>query len=135
MTIKTLLAAALNVVLVLGLRAQDKPLEAWWLHATFRPTETTYESLPVTEIDPSWVGIAMLSYALLPPEARADLGWMRRGGFDFTVTDFFKRTSVTDRATTGVFEDREGHKGRFLLVLEKPKDGRWKVAFLHKESG
>jgi hypothetical protein len=114
---------------------QDKPVEAWWLHASFSPTETAYESLPVSEINPNWIKIAILSYASLPPDAKEDLGWMHQEGFAFQVDDYFKQERLSDRELCGVFEDHKGRRGRFLLVLEKPNSGRWKVAFLHQEVG
>jgi hypothetical protein len=115
--------------------AQDRPIEAWWLHATFSPTETQYESLPVSAIDPKWTKIAILSYFSLPPDAKEDIRWMQEDGFVFQVDDYFRPDEMSDRELCGVFEDREGHRGRFLLVLERPKVGDWKVAFLHQELG
>jgi hypothetical protein len=126
-----------TVLLLLGatLIAQGKPDEAWWLHASFTPSETAYESLPVTALNQSWVKIAVLGYASLPPDAKEDFNWMHRDGFHFQLDNYFKRKEVTDRELCGVFEDREGRKGRFLLVLEKPGSGAWKVAYLHSEIG
>ncbi len=129
------MAACLILVAGIILAAQEKPAEAWWLHADFAPSATAYDSLPVSEINPEWVKVTVLSYASLPSEAKSDIEWMRRGGFGFQVDDYFKQKGLSDRELCGVFEDRNGRKGRFLLVLEKPQDGRWKVAFLHKEMG
>jgi hypothetical protein len=117
------------------LTAQNKPIEAWWLRATFLPTQTAYESLPVSAISPDWVRISILSYDSLPPDAKNDLGWMRRDGFKFQVDNYFKREGLADRVLCGVFENRNGEKGRFLLVLEKAKEAQWRVAFLHQELG
>jgi hypothetical protein len=129
-----LAAAAIIAMAAFVLPAQDKPTEAWWLHATFTPTETAYESLPVSDIAPDWVKIKVLSYGSLPPEAKEDLPWMHRDGFVFRVDNYFKRKGL-ERELCGVFEDRNGRKGRFLLVLEKPAAGSWKVAFVHQEVG
>jgi len=60
---------------------------------------------------------------------------MRRDGFGFQVDDYFKQEGLSDRELCGVFEDRNGRHGRFLLVLQRPKNGPWKVAFLHRELG
>lgn len=129
------LTFGLGILAALVSTAQDKPFEAWWLRATFLPSKTAYESLLATDISPDWVKISMLSYASLPSEAQADLGWMHRDGFDFRVDNYFKRTNLSDRVLCGVFEDRAGHKGRFLLVLERADKGPWKVSFLHHEIG
>lgn len=119
----------------LPLPGQDKPIEAWWLTATFTPSQTAYESLSVKEIDPAWERIAILNYDSLPRDAKPDLDWMHKEGFVFQVDNYFKRTGKTDREICGVFEDQSGQKGRFLLVLEKTGSSPWKVAYLHRENG
>jgi len=118
-----------------ALKAQETPVEAWWIRANFTPTELAYESMPVSEINRDWVKISILSDASLPPKAKADLGWMHREGFAFEVDNYFRRKGLSDRELCGVFEDRDGRKGRFLMVLEKSKGRKWKVAFLHTEIG
>jgi hypothetical protein len=130
-----LLAPAIAVLVMRAEPGQEKATEAWWLTVTFTPSQTAYESLLVREIDPNWVKMTVLSYAVLPPEAKADLAWMHRDGFAFQVDNYFKRPGVADRELCGVFEDQAGHKGRFLLVLEKKGAGPWKVAFLRQDAG
>lgn len=132
---RIVLALTVGLMVAWASRGQDKPNEAWWLNATFMPSQTAYGSLSVKEINPDWVKISLLSYDSLPSDAKPDLNWMRRDGFAFQVDNYFKRTGTTDRALCGVFEDQSGHKGRFLLVLEKVGHGPWKVAFLHREVG
>jgi hypothetical protein len=114
---------------------RQRPVEAWWLSARFSPTATTYESLPVTKLDPSWVKVSFLDYDILPRDSQDDVGWMRRDGFVFRVDNFFVLKGATNRVSTGVYEDRTGRRGRFLLVLQKSTGGGWQVAFLHKEPG
>ena len=60
---------------------------------------------------------------------------MRRDGFRFIATNVFHRNQLADRVVTGVYEDRSGTKGRFVLVLEQQPGKAWKVADLHKEPG
>jgi hypothetical protein len=132
---RRLLILAFGVIAGCVLQGQEKPLEAWWLNAMFTPAQTAYESLGVRDINPEWVKMSVLSYANLPPEAKADLGWMRRDGFVFQVDNYFKRKGLVDRELCGVFKDRAGREGRFLLVLERAAKGPWKVAFLHQEGG
>src|SRR5215470_5918890 len=115
---KALVLLAFGLMAACASRSQEKPIEAWWLNAAFTPSETAYESLPVNEINPSWVKISVLSYASLPPDAKSDLAWMHKDGFVFQVDNYFKRRGVVDRGLSGVFEDKAGQKGRFLLVLE-----------------
>jgi len=134
-TIKALLTLAFGLIVTCVGQAQQKPIEAWWLNATFTPSQTAYESLPVKEINRDWVKMSVLSHALLPPDAKPDLKWMRRDGFVFQVDNYFKRPGVVDRELCGVFEDQAGHQGRFLMVLERTGAGPWRVAFLHQEPG
>ncbi len=134
-TTKPLLVLAFGLIAACASPAQEKPIEAWWLNATFTPSQTAYESLPAKKINPNWVKMSVLSYALLPPDAKSDLGWMRRDGFVFQVDNYFKRQGVADRGLCGVFEDQAGRKGRFLLVLERTGTGPWRVAFLHQQAG
>jgi len=122
-------------VFAVSISTAQEPVDAWWLHAKFVPNDTEYQSLAVAKINPNWLKISILSFAALPPESRADVIWMHRNGFDFEVADFFKRKNLIDRELCGVFEDRAGRKGRFLLVLERRDAGPWKVAFLHQEYG
>lgn len=115
--------------------AQEKAIEAWWLNAKFTPSQSDYESLAAKEIDPKWAKLSVLSYEVLPKEAQTDFSWMHHGGFVFQVIDYFKRSGIADRELCGVFEDKDGHQGRFLLVLEKVGSGPWKVAFLYQQPG
>jgi hypothetical protein len=133
--VRVLLALGFFVFTSSTLGAQEKPVEAWWLTVTFTPSETGYESLPVSEINPNWLKLTILNYDSLPPDAQPDLGWMHRDGFHFQIDNYFKRRNLEDRELCGVFEDQLGQKGRFLLVLERIKKGSWKVAFLHQEIG
>jgi hypothetical protein len=132
---KPLFAVAFGLTVACALSAQEKPIEAWWLNATFTPSQTVYESLPANEINRNWVKMSVLNYAALPSDAKSDVDWMHRDGFVFQIDNYFKRKGVVDRELCGVFEDRAGHKGRFLLVLERTVTGPWKVAYLHQQDG
>jgi hypothetical protein len=79
--------------------------------------------------------MSVLSYESLPKEARADFDWMHADGFTFQVDDYFKLKGLADRVVCGIFENRTGKQGRFLLVLEKRVGEPWKKAFLHEEAG
>ena len=115
--------------------AQQKPVEAWWLTAQFSATSADYDSVPVAAINPEWVKVSILDYTSLPPEAKDDLLWMRREGYTFRTDNQFRRKGASDREVVGVYEDRKGRKGRFLLVLERFNKSPWKVAFLHQDPG
>jgi hypothetical protein len=124
--------ALLTISLATG---QDKPIEAWWLNTTFAVSETSYDSVPIKAIDPSWVRISILTYPKLPADAKADFSWMRHDGFVFETDNQFSRKGENDRELCGVYEDRDGRKGRFLLVLERVAEGPWNVAYVHREAG
>jgi hypothetical protein len=115
--------------------AQERPLEAWWLQARFSADSTNYMGVDISTIDPNWVKMTVLSYKRLPAEAKSDLGWMRKGGFAFVKEGHLSHKRFVERAAVGVFEDRFGNGGRFLLVLRKDTSGAWKKVFLHKEIG
>src|SRR5215472_12769512 len=99
-TIVPSIAFALGFLVSRLMAIQARPVEAWWLNATFQATETSYESLAVTDIDSTWVRMSALGYASLPAEAQSDLGWMRRDGFVFVVDTVSKRPGIIDRAVT-----------------------------------
>jgi hypothetical protein len=113
----------------------QQPTEAWWLQAVFPVNNTGYGSLKAQDINPAWTKMSVLSYGSLPAEAASDLSWMHKDGFMFETEDFFRRPGVTDKEICGVFEDKSGRQGRFLLVLEKSGPASWKVAYLHEERG
>jgi hypothetical protein len=128
-----LLATALLTSHVLC--AQQPSGQAWWVGATFSPRSSSYESLAANQISPDWEKFTILSYAELPPNSKQDLHWMQSEGFMFQTDNFFKSPAIQDRELVGVFRDRAGSSGRFLLVLQKQGHGPWHVAFLHEERG
>ena len=107
---------------------------AWWLTERFKPAATAYEGLSARDIHPAWARFSVLTYAMLPPAARADVAWMRREGFAFEKDGDFNGDGRSDRALAGVYRDKAGRTGRFLLVLERQGD-KWRKAFLHTEPG
>jgi hypothetical protein len=109
--------------------------EAWWLQAVFPVRNTGYDSLKAEYINVAWTKMSVLSYASLPNIASPDLSWMHKEGFTFETDNFFRRPSVTDKEICGVFEDKSGRQGQFLLVLEKSGSDSWNVAFVHEERG
>jgi hypothetical protein len=113
----------------------QQPTEAWWLQAVFPVNNMGYNSLKTKDISPEWTKMSVLSYGSLPAEAASDLSWMHKDGFVFETENFFGRHGVTDKEICGVFQDKSGRQGRFLLVLEKSDPGSWKVAYLHEERG
>jgi hypothetical protein len=135
-----LLRVAIGVSFLVSLMgfagASEAPAEAWWLNSTFEPAQTEYAGISASEIHPDWVKLTVLSYELLPAVAHGDLVWMKGGGFVFVKEGHFGDKSVVRRAAAGVFRDRSGHVGRFLLVLQHgTNESIWKKVFLHQEIG
>src|SRR5215471_1265459 len=118
-------ASVFIITLLWSAVALGKALEAWWLGVTFQPTQTSYEGLLVRDIDPEWTKLSVLDFSLLPGEAKEDVGWMRRDGFEFVHNGDLNRNGHPDRILCGVFETTQGQKGRFLLVIEKNDSGAW----------
>jgi hypothetical protein len=110
-----------------GIFAQEL---AWWVTARFTPSQTAYGNLRIADINPSWDKLLVLDDASVLAQAKPDLVSMSRDGFAFQVNNFFKRPGISDREITGVYQDKSGHSGRFLLVLERAGTGPWKVAYL-----
>jgi hypothetical protein len=71
----------------------------------------------------------------MPTEAKADFGWMRKKRFAFQVDQYFKRPGLEDRELCGVYETRDGKRGRFVLVLERRPGSSWKAAFVEQLPG
>ena len=117
-----------------GALSQDRPLEAW-LRVEFPATETSYQGVDISALEPRWQKIGVLSYGVLPSDANDDIGWMRKEGFAFVKEGNLGAKGFVDRAVVGVFKDRSGNGGRFLLVLRKEPSGAWKKLFLHQEPG
>ena len=122
--LRTILCA---LVVAAGISAQEL---AWWVTARFTPSQTAYENLRTADINPNWDKMLVLDDVRVPPHAKPDFPSMSRDGFAFQVDNFFKRPGISDREITGVYQDKSGHHGRFLLVLERAGTGPWKVAFL-----
>src|SRR4051812_4863056 len=94
---KFLFALAMGMFFCASL-AQERPAEAWWINVIFTPSETSYRSLSIKNINPEWIKMSVLNEVSLPPDARADLEWMHREGFVFQADNYFKRRGKSDRA-------------------------------------
>lgn len=128
------LSIAAALVCLAGVPSPAVAQDAWWLTEKFTPTQTSYEGLSATDIHPQWEKFSVLSYATLPPVAQSDVGWMKKEGFGFEKEGDFNRNGRRDRAVAGVYRDKAGRSGRFLLVVEQ-QQGKWVKTFLHTEPG
>ena len=106
---------------------------AWWVNIEFKPTDTIIEGMPVAEIDNSWKYATLLKRSIIPKMAldsdRFDP--MTEYNYKFTIEKDINKNGVLEKIVTGVFEDKNGNKGRFFLILEKSK-GKWIKLYLYK---
>jgi hypothetical protein len=134
-------AAAKSMVLVaffallLGSCSKSSALQitdAWWLTEEYAATETKIESIPVGQLNKEWVRASVLSKARLSPEGQDYLKKRLKEKQDvyFVLRDDFNKDGVQDEALVGVYETKEGKKGRFLLILSHTQDQKWKKDYL-----
>ena len=129
------IAQVVLFALLLGSCSKSSALQityAWWLTEEYAATETEIESIPVGQLDKEWVRASVLSKKRLSPEGQNYLKERLMGKQDvyFALRSDFNKDGVEDKALVGVYETKEGEKGRFLLILSRPKDGKWKQDYL-----
>jgi hypothetical protein len=104
---------------------------AWWLTVDFRAKGTSIEGLPIEDIDPSWKYATVLSRDKIPKEVLDSdpLDPMTEYNYRFVIEKDINRDGSPEKILTGVFEAKDGTRGRFLLILEFVKKS-WRKAFL-----
>ncbi len=107
----------------------------WWLEARYDPMDTVVASLPIRQIDTLWDRASILSTDLLTPRAQADPSWLGDSSAVFEHDGDFNGDGQADRALVGVYRDRTGDEGRFLLILTTQGLDAWTVAFLQEVPG
>jgi hypothetical protein len=108
---------------------------AWWLTARFEATETAIESLPLQQLDPSWVAASLLRDALLPPEASVAGESLEEHGANFEVVGDLDGDGRAEKTVVGVYRTRTGEVGEFALVLSRGRAGRWNKRALFTVAG
>lgn len=129
-----LLFLLLPFLLSASLVADDSGL-AWWLRDQYEPSAVTSALFKMSDINPEWVKFKLLSYSDLSDEAKKDIPWMEEYGYKFSIDGDFNKDGRSDKAVVGVYENKNGEKGRFLLILTKRKNGRWAKEFLDEIKG
>ena len=133
MTSRLLCAAILTLVPVTGGALQAD--YAWWLKVTFVPKDTTIESIPVRQLDPSWVAASSLQDTELPAEASEPGESVQEHGGAFEVSHDLDGDGRVEKVLVGVYRADSGEVGRFVLVLSAGKRGGWEKRALFKEAG
>ena len=105
---------------------------AWWLRIEFRPMHRTIQGIPIGELDPTWRFASELRKELIPREL------LFKGGSDemddnqlaFTRLGDFDQNRTEDLALVGVYENRRGERGNFVLILTRTAAGAWQKLFI-----
>lgn len=108
---------------------------ASWLNVKYAPIQDKIESIPVEAIDKSWSKVLVLSKENQPQDVLKDLEDREQHGYRFQLEGDFNKDGEKDKAVVGIYEDKAGIMGRFLLILTKAKSGVWEKAFLYKSPG
>lgn len=105
---------------------------AWWVSARFEATGTTIESIPVRDLDRTWVAASPLREPDLPPAAFHPGETLKDHDAAFQVQGDFDHDGKQDKALVGVYRTVTGATGGFLLILTRTATGRWTKAALFK---
>lgn len=109
---------------------------AWWLLITYEPETTHIQSIPVADIDPSWSLAEPLSREAIPPEETSDFQKNYEPyGYSFWKEGDFNGDGKRDRALVGIYQDKSGGGGRFLLILTESQKNKWDKSFVYKNPG
>jgi hypothetical protein len=106
---------------------------AWWVLADFHPFTTEVRGIPASEIRKSWCKATEFRKDLIPRELLFEGGTdaMAAANMSFAIEGRFDGTATKQVALVGVFEECSGQKGRFILILDQPADGKPKIRFLN----
>ena len=121
------------VCVVIALAVPARGLDyAWWVTARFAAQDLILESLPIKEIDPSWVAASLLRDAKLPPEAGVAGDRLADHGATFELLVDPDGHGHEDKLVVGVYRAQSGEEGTFLLVLSRSARGwRRRALFTH----
>ncbi|MBR0685101.1 hypothetical protein JQ594_04185 [Bradyrhizobium manausense] len=111
----------------------DLKKEAWWVIADFHPFTTEVRGIPVNQIRKSWCKATEFRKDLIPRELLFDgnTDAMAAVNMSFAIEGRFDGTATVQVALVGVFEECDGPKGRFILILDQPVDGTPKIRFVN----
>lgn len=108
---------------------------AWWLTAQFNPEGQAVEGLPLAAVDSTWTDASVLREEMFPPEARQKGESVADHGGHLSLAVDLDGDRRPERAVVGVYRDRAGVTGRFLLILDSDSQGRPRKKALFAEPG
>ena len=94
---------------------------AWWLRIEFRPVHQTVRGIPVRNLDSNWIRATELKKSYIPRELLFEFGRdeMAEYHLGFTRSGDFNQDGNPDEALVGVYENRQGVRGGFILILSQ----------------
>lgn len=134
---KKLISATLLIsLLLLNSSSADATEYAWWVNIEYEPGKTEILNIPLSDLDANWAFAEPLSIAAVPPE---DLQVFKRdtaaSGYSFTKQGDFNLDGRQDKAIVGIYKEKNGAGGRFLLVLAEAENNKWIKSSLLKSPG
>jgi hypothetical protein len=139
---------SLVLLCILDLSAQAPPMVtpariptepskvAWWVKVEFEPVHTEIRGIPIGRLDPSWEKASELMRPGIPKPPSNDfrVEVMDENHLVFSRKGDFDHDGKLELALTGVYLDRQGKKGTFLLIL-KSQGPRWAKLYLESWPG
>lgn len=110
----------------------------------YTPTMETIEGIPVNQIDGSWSETIVLTndnftscldlgkLPFLDEEEKKIAANMKKYGYEFSREGDFNNDGIKDKALVGVYRDKSGKIGNFLLVITESAPQKWRKDFLVK---
>jgi hypothetical protein len=114
--------------------ASEPTFYAWWLRAQFHPFETQVRGIPVGRLRAGWCKATEFRKDLIPRELVVDergVDAMQAAEMSFAMEGRFDGSATTQVALVGVYQECSGKKGRFILILDQPGDGKAKIRFVN----
>jgi hypothetical protein len=110
----------------------DLNAAAWWVLADFHPFTTEVRGVPAGKIRKSWCKATEFRKELIPEELRLVDGvdGMATSKLSFSLEGRFDGTSTKQIAIVGVYQECSGSRGRFVLILDQPRNGAPKIRFV-----
>ena len=111
----------------------DLKTAAWWVIADFHPSTTEVRGIPANRIRKSWCKATEFRKDLIPRELLFDgnTDAMAVANMSFSIEGHFDGTTTKQVVLVGVFEECDGPKGRFILILDQPVEGTPKIRFVN----
>jgi hypothetical protein len=110
----------------------DLKYQAWWVAAEFHPFTTEVRGIPANQIQKNWCKATEFRRDLIPRELLFAHGVdeMEASKLSFAVEGHFDGSPTRQVALVGVFQECSGQKGRFVLILDRPANGKAKIRFV-----